>query len=148
MKVSVITNASHYYGMARIDRNVFRKSKVRYRDRILLRTMCPLFSCSSGFRLVFVMLILLTCGKQIKCSAQKDCYNFTVYNWNLNSLTAHNLEKINLLEAYNTINKFDVIYLSESYLDSSITLDNDELNITGYNLYRSNHPNNVKRGGA
>ena len=50
-------------------------------------------------------------------------------------MTAHNFEKINLLEAYNTINKFDVICLSESYLDSSIASDNDNLNIKGYNLY-------------
>ena len=63
-------------------------------------------------------------------------------------MTAHNFEKINLLEAYNTINKFDVICLSESYLDSSIASDNDNLNIKGYNLYRVDHPNNVKRGGV
>ena len=59
-------------------------------------------------------------------------------------MTVHNFEKINLLEAY----KFDVIYLSESYLDSSIASDNDDLNINGYNLYRINRPNNIKRGGV
>ena len=63
-------------------------------------------------------------------------------------MTAHNFEKINLFEAYNTINKFDVICLSESYLDSSLASDNDNLNIKGYNLYRADHPNNVKRGGV
>ena len=63
-------------------------------------------------------------------------------------MTAYNFEKINLLEAYNTINKLDVIYLSESYLDSSIASDNDNLNIKGYNLYRADHPSNVKRGGV
>ena len=77
-----------------------------------------------------------------------SCYNFLICHWNLNSMTAHNFEKINLLEAYNTINKFDVICLSESYLDSSIASDNDNLNIKGYNLYRADHPNNVKRGGV
>ena len=63
-------------------------------------------------------------------------------------MTAHNFENINLLEAYNTINKFDVICLSESYLDSSTALDNDDLNIKGYNLYRADQPNNVKRSGV
>ena len=42
----------------------YRKSKVRYRDRILLPTIRPLFSCSSGFRFAFIMLILLTCGDE------------------------------------------------------------------------------------
>ena len=48
----------------------------------------------------------------------------------------------------NLPNKFDVICLSESYLDSTIALDNNDLNIKGGNPYRADHPNNVKRGGA
>ena len=44
-------------------------------------------------------------------------------------------------------NKFDVICLSESYLESSIASGNDNLNIKGYNLYTADHPKNVKRGG-
>ena len=63
-------------------------------------------------------------------------------------MTAHSSKNINLLEAYNIINKFDVICISESCLDSSIALDNDDLNIKGYNLYRADHPNNAKRGGV
>ena len=107
----------------------FRKSKVRYRDRILLPTMRPLFSCSSGFRFDFIMLILLTCDIKSNPGPRRSdsCYNFSICHWNLNSMTAHNFEKINILEAYNTINKFDVICLSESYFDSSIASDNDNL---------------------
>ena len=129
----------------------FRTSKVRYRDRILLPTIRPLFSCSSEFCFAFIILILLTCGDIESNPGPRrsdSCYNFSMCHWNLNSMTAHNFEKINLLEAYNTINKFDVICLSESYLDSSIASDNDNLNIKGYNLYRADHPNNVKRGGV
>ena len=112
----------------------FRKSKVRYRDRILLPTIRLLFSCSSGFRFAFIMLILLICGDiesnplPRRCDS---CYNSSICHWNLNSMTIHNFEKINLLEAYNTINKFDVICSSESYLDSSIASDNNDLNIKG-----------------
>ena len=115
----------------------FTKPKVRYRDRILLPTMRPLFSCSSEFRFVFVMLILFICSDIESNSGPRKCnfcYNFSVCHWNLNSMTAQNFEKINLFEGYNTINKFDVICLSESYLDSSIASDNDDLNIKGYNL--------------
>ena len=112
----------------------FRKSKVRCRDRILLPTIRPLFSCSSGFCFAFIMLTLLTCGDIESNPGPRrsdSCYNFSICHWNLNSMTAHNFEKINLLAAYNTINKFDVICLSESYLDSSIAFDNDNLNIKG-----------------
>ena len=62
-------------------------------------------------------------------------------------MAAHNFEKV-LPEVYNTINKFDVICLSESYLDSCIASDKDYLNSKYYNLYRADHPNNVKRGGV
>ena len=111
----------------------FRKSKVRYWDGMFLSTIRPLFSWSSGFHFIFVMLILLTCG-DIESNPRPrrldSCYNFSVWYWNLNSMTAHNFENINLLEAYNTINKFDVICLSESYLDSSIASYKDDLNIS------------------
>ena len=129
----------------------FKKSKVRYRDRILLPTLRPLFSCSSVFRFAFIMLILLTCSAIESNPGPRrcdSCNNFSICHWNLNSMTAYNFEKINLLEAYNTINKFDVICLLESYLDSSIAYDKDDLNIKGYNLYSTDHPNNVKRGGV
>ena len=42
----------------------------------------------------------------------------------------------------------DIICLSETYLDSSIQSDNDNLEIPGYNLVRSDYPSNNKRGGV
>ena len=131
-----------------MDRTSEYRDIVRYRDRILLPTIRPLFFCSSGFRFAFI-LILLTCGDIESNPGPRrydSCYNFSIGHWNFNSMTAHNFEKINLLKAYNTINKFSVICLSESYLDSYRASDNDDLNIKGYNLYRSDQPNNVKRG--
>ena len=43
------------------------------------------------------------------------------------------------------MHKFDIICLSEIYLDSSI--DDGSLEISGYYLLRSDHPSNKKRGG-
>ena len=39
-----------------------------------------------------------------------------------------------------------MIYLSESYLDASVSSDNDNLNKIGYMLARADRPGNVKRG--
>ena len=44
--------------------------------------------------------------------------SFSVSHWNLNSITAHNYTKILLLKAYIAVYKFDIICLSETYLDS------------------------------
>ena len=51
-----------------------------------------------------------------------------------------------LLSAYNTLRKFDVIYVLETYLD--ISVDNDSLSIDGYNFIRADHPHNQKRPGG
>lgn len=53
--------------------------------------------------------------------------------WNLNSIITCNHKNINLLAAYNTINKSDMICICESYLDSSTFFDKEQLNIEGYN---------------
>ena len=44
--------------------------------------------------------------------------------------------------------KFDIICLSETYLDSNTPLNDDNLEISGYMLVRSDHPSNTKRGGV
>ena len=65
---------------------------------------------------------------------------------NVNSILAHN--KLTLLEAYNTIYQYDILCISETYLDSSVSNDDTTLSLPGYNLARSNHPSNVKRVGV
>ena len=44
--------------------------------------------------------------------------------------------------------KYDFICISETYLDSTISSDNNDLNISGYNLIRADHPSNSKRDGV
>ena len=73
---------------------------------------------------------------------------FCIGHWNLNSLAAHNFTKVALLKAYISIQRFDIFSISETYLDSSITEDDGNLQIPGYDLIRSGHPSNSKRGGV
>ena len=69
---------------------------------------------------------------------------FSCYHWIVNSIMAHN--KLSLLSAYNTFHKYDVICISETYLDKSA--DINVLSIGGYNIIKADHPHNQKRGGA
>ena len=71
----------------------------------------------------------------------------SICHWNLNSIAAHNFIKVSLLIAYNSIHKYDIICLSETYLDSSTVLGDDCLEIPGYNLVRCDYSTNTKRGG-
>ena len=45
---------------------------------------------------------------------------FSVCHWNLNSLSGCNYNKLFLQRAYIAVHKFDVISLSETYLDSAV----------------------------
>ena len=53
-----------------------------------------------------------------------------------------------MLKAYSSVQRFDIFCISETYLNSSITEDDDNLQIPEYDLIRSDHPSNSKRGGV
>ena len=74
--------------------------------------------------------------------------SLTFYHWNLNGLTAHDNIKISLNQANVTQYNCDIICLSETFLNSSIQNDDDRIKIDGYNLIRSDHPSDSKKGGV
>ena len=47
---------------------------------------------------------------------------------------------------YNTVQKFDIICISETYLNSSV--NENLLLIPGYHLLRADHPDNLKKDGV
>ena len=102
---------------------------------------------------LYSLLILLSADAELNPGPKHaSTSNTLTCHWNLNSISAHNYTKLFLLKAYIAIHKFDIICLSEIYLDSSTTSDDDDddddLAISGYNLIRSDHPSNHKRGGV
>ena len=79
-----------------------------------------------------------------RCNSNQS---FSVCHRNLNSITAHNYLEISLLRAI-SLHNFDVVCISETYLDSTTALNDGNLAITGYNLLRADHASNSKRGGV
>ena len=71
--------------------------------------------------------------------------HFTICHWNLNSIFAHNFARVQLLKAYFAVHKFDIVCLSETYLNSSFPFDADNLEIPGDVMVRADHPANSKR---
>ena len=59
-----------------------------------------------------------------------------------------NFANFHLLKVYLTVHKFDIICLSEIYLDSSTPFDDDNLEISDHNFICSDHPSNNKSGGV
>ena len=78
----------------------------------------------------------------------KKSSSLTFFHWNLNGIAAHDFAKISLIQSHALFYNIDIIFLSETFLDSSIETNNPKLNIPGYTLLRSDHPSNIKRGGV
>ena len=73
---------------------------------------------------------------------------FGFCHWNLNNLPACNYAIVPLLQAFNTLHKFDLICLTETYVDSSISIEETCLIIEDYKLLHADHPSDTKRDGV
>ena len=75
-----------------------------------------------------------------KSSTLKFCH------WYLSDLAAHEFTKLSLLESQINVNDIDIICLSETYVDSSIPINDNRLSISGHSMMRVDHSSNTKRG--
>ena len=64
------------------------------------------------------------------------------------TLFLHNFAKLSLLTACNLVHSFDIICLSETYLNSETPPNDTRLELPGYDLFRSDHPSKNKRAAA
>ena len=114
---------------------------------LLILVILSFFTYVTGgyFRDCYILAVIL---KKIQVLRRASLLTFSIGHWNLNSLVAHNLTKVALLKAYLSVHRFDIFCISETCLNSSITEDDDSLQITGYDLIRSDYPSNNKRGGV
>ena len=74
--------------------------------------------------------------------------SLSICHWNLNSVWVDDFTKLAQLEVYLALHKFDIVCLSETFLDSSISSDDPRIALEGYNLLRCDHPRNEKKGGV
>ena len=56
--------------------------------------------------------------------------NFSICHWNLNSISVHNYIKLSFLRAYLSTYKFDLVSISETYLDSDTSNKDANLETT------------------
>ena len=77
---------------------------------------------------------------------QKQDQSLSICHWNLNSIPAYNLQKLELLQSYISSNIVDILCLSETFLNSGISCDDKKLKLPEFDLIRADHPSNTKRG--
>ena len=78
----------------------------------------------------------------------KNVKNLSFCHWNLNGINAKEGIKIPLIEAYNSVMHFDLLTLSETFLDTSFK--EETLFIQGFSkeIWRSDHLRDTKQGGV
>ena len=65
---------------------------------------------------------------------------------NLNSITAYDFLRVSLIEAYNSINNYDLIGITETHLDD--TINQERISVNGYDFIKCNNTLNIRRGGV
>ena len=109
-----------------------------------------IFLMFNAFQIVLAwlcsLLVMLSRDVEVNPGRKKKDKNcHSICDWDLNSISTYDYSKLFLLNSYNWLHKFDIC-LSETYLDSNTLLVDDNLEISGYTIVRSDHPSNTKRG--
>ena len=89
--------------------------------------------------------VLINCCGDIRINPDPKQSFLAFPHRNLNGLAAHDSIKISLLRGCITDRNFDIICLSETFLNCSLDRKDDRLKIEGYNLIRSDNPNGLKK---
>ena len=71
--------------------------------------------------------------------------SLSVCHWNLNSIWVEAFLKLSQISAFLNVHQFDIFFLTETFLDSSISSEDPRLAIEGYKHFGCNHPSNLRR---
>ena len=127
----------YLFGLARHRYSFIKETVFVYAYFYAVCMTCYIIYTQWGFRRILV-------SGDVETNPGPDTLDFCC--WNLNSITAHDFLRVSLIEAYNSVYNYDLIGIVETHLDS--TIDEGRLAIDGYTFVKSNHPQNVKRGGV
>ena len=99
------------------------------------------------FDTIFSKILLVNSGDIETNPGPRKSSPIKFCRWNLNGLAAHDFIKVPLIEAFISTHNFDILCFSETFLDSAIDLNDENINIDGYSILRADHLSNNKRGG-
>ena len=110
---------------------------------------CQFFSYLNYYLVItdIVQTLLILSGNVLENPSPTDC-NLKFFHWNLDSLTALDNSKISLIEACNSVFNYDLIAISDTRLDHSIS--NEDIQIKGFScdILRGDHPSDTRNPGG
>ena len=97
----------------------------------------------------WLQLILIIMSNDVELNPGPYFQNsfLSFMSWNLNSLTKNNFERVRLLEAHNSIFKYDIISVNETNLNNAVEIPEPLMN-DDYTFISANNSSNKKRGGV
>ena len=115
--------------------------------------LCFVLTLSMAYKIkryppLWVPLLLVLLSNDVELNPGDHYHDnfFTFMNWNLNSLAKNNFQRVQLIEAHNSVFNYDIISLCETGLNSEIEIPEPLLN--DYTFIAANHPGNVCHGGV
>ena len=101
----------------------FYASLVGYLVNIANQCLNSKYSFFGFYIMVFINLILLCLNiEEAPRPTTKPNDNLSVCHWNVNSIPSHNFQKIAMLESFVAMHKFDIICISETFLNNTYEL--------------------------
>ena len=140
----------HYFLPTCLVIYVSKKLLFLHADAVYIEKSCNVLLFINDYfcNLPFVVLLLLRLGDVETNPGLKKSSVIKFCHWDLNGLAGHDFLKVSLIEAFITTHNFDIICLSETFLDSTVPQDDENIMIIDYSLLRADHPSNSTRGGV
>ena len=96
--------------------------------------------------LPFILLILSN-DVHLNPGPPNDQHNFlNLMTWNINSLVKDNFNRVNLIEANNSLHNYDLIAVNETCINDTVEIP--EVLLENYTFINSNSTMNTRRGGV
>lgn len=94
---------------------------------------------------LFSLLVMLRRDVEVNPGTKRKSKTGRLF---LNSISTYNYCKLFFLNSCNSLHKFDIICLSETYRNSETSYDDNSLEMPGYNIIRDDYSSNTEHGGV
>lgn len=118
----------------------FNISRLRIADAVIIKF------CTFGYY-AFNLNRMLKSGN-VETAQELKNLALLIFYWYLKGVAAHGFVKMSLIKALITVQNFDIVCFSETFLDSSTDMSDNRRNLNDYTLFRADCPSNIKRGGV
>ena len=104
-----------------------------------------LLHCLGYLSPTWITFIIIILSNDVETNPGDFVNNFfTFCNWNINSLAKDNIYRVKLVEAHNSFQNYDFIFICKTSLDDTVELP--DVMLENYNFVSYNNPSILEKG--